>query len=64
MRTLVAKSNAWSSPRTQADKQEAIALVTELLQQLGMDARVVDRAGEQDKDTPDTELRLHVRPLG
>ncbi|WP_438039406.1 hypothetical protein [Sorangium sp. So ce128] len=55
VRTLVAKSDTWSSPRTQADKQEAIALVTELLQQLGMDARVVDRAGEQGKDTPDSE---------
>ncbi|WP_437294975.1 hypothetical protein [Sorangium sp. So ce426] len=55
VKTLVAKSGAWSSPRTQADKQEAIALVTELLQQLGMDARVVDRAGEQGKDTPDSE---------
>ncbi|WP_437595085.1 hypothetical protein [Sorangium sp. So ce1000] len=55
VRTLVEKSGAWSSPRTQADKQEAIALVTELLQQLGMDARVVDRAGEQGKDTPDSE---------
>ncbi|WP_437895102.1 hypothetical protein [Sorangium sp. So ce124] len=55
VRTLVAKSDAWSSPRTQVDKQEAIALVTELLQQLGMDARVVDRAGEQGKDTPDSE---------
>ncbi|WP_437852928.1 hypothetical protein [Sorangium sp. So ce363] len=55
VRRLVAKSDTWSSPRTQADKQEAIALVTELLQQLGMDARVVDRAGEQGKDTPDSE---------
>ncbi|WP_437545032.1 hypothetical protein WME97_38055 [Sorangium sp. So ce367] len=55
VKTLVAKSGAWSSPRTQADKQEAIALVTELLQQLGMDARVVDRAVEQGKDTPDSE---------
>ncbi|WP_437764412.1 hypothetical protein WMF27_35515 [Sorangium sp. So ce281] len=55
VRTLVEKSVAWSSPRTQADKQEAIALVTELLQQLGMDARVVDRAGEQGEDSPDSE---------
>ncbi|WP_437481050.1 hypothetical protein WME75_36815 [Sorangium sp. So ce1014] len=55
VRTLVAKSGAWSSPRTLADKQEAIALVTELLQQLGMDAKVVDRAGEQGKDAPDDE---------
>ncbi|KYF93056.1 hypothetical protein BE20_10315 [Sorangium cellulosum] len=55
VRTLVKKSDAWSSPRTQADKQEAIALVTELLQQLGMDAKVVDRAGEQGKDSPDSE---------
>ncbi|WP_437607051.1 hypothetical protein WMF20_40100 [Sorangium sp. So ce834] len=55
VRTLVAKSGAWSSPRTQADKQEAIALVTELLQQLGMDAKVVDRGGEQGKDSPDSE---------
>ncbi|XXY15653.1 hypothetical protein WME88_46185 [Sorangium sp. So ce216] len=54
VRTLVAKSVAWSSPRTQADKREAIALVTELLQQLGMDAKVVDR-GEQGKDAPDDE---------
>ncbi|WP_434043066.1 MULTISPECIES: hypothetical protein [Sorangium] len=54
VRTLVAKSDAWSSPRTQADKREAIALVTELLQQLGMDAKVVDR-GEQGKDGPDDE---------
>ncbi|WP_437658373.1 hypothetical protein [Sorangium sp. So ce1182] len=56
VRTLVArtKSGAWSSPRTQADKREAIALVTELLQQLGMDAKVVDR-GEQGKDAPDDE---------
>ncbi|WP_437810164.1 protein kinase domain-containing protein [Sorangium sp. So ce1078] len=55
VRTLVAKSGAWSSPRTQADKQEAVALVTELLQQLGMDAKVVDRAGEQDSDSPHPE---------
>ncbi|WP_437645653.1 hypothetical protein [Sorangium sp. So ce362] len=55
VRTLVAKSRAWSSPRTLADKQEAITLVTELLQQLGMDAKVVDRAGEQGKDAPDDE---------
>ncbi|WP_437956333.1 protein kinase [Sorangium sp. So ce119] len=54
VRTLVEKSGAWSSPRTQADKREAIALVTELLQQLGMDAKVVDR-GEQGKDGPDDE---------
>ncbi|HTN87734.1 MAG TPA: hypothetical protein VL242_28835, partial [Sorangium sp.] len=54
VRTLVEKSGAWSSPRTQADKREAIALVTELLQQLGMDAKVVDR-GEQGKDAPDDE---------
>ncbi|WP_438024299.1 hypothetical protein [Sorangium sp. So ce233] len=54
VRTLVTKSRAWSSPRTQADKREAIALVTELLQQLGMDAKVVDR-GEQGKDAPDDE---------
>ncbi|MGK3985450.1 hypothetical protein WME99_20560 [Sorangium sp. So ce136] len=54
VRTLVEKSVAWSSPRTKADKQEAIALVTELLQQLGMDAKVVDR-GEQGKDAPDDE---------
>ncbi|WP_437754011.1 hypothetical protein [Sorangium sp. So ce1389] len=54
VRTLVAKSRAWSSPRAQADKREAIALVTELLQQLGMDAKVVDR-GEQGKDAPDDE---------
>ncbi|KYF74902.1 hypothetical protein BE17_50565 [Sorangium cellulosum] len=54
VRTLVEKSGAWSSPRTLADKREAIALVTELLQQLGMDAKVVDR-GEQGKDAPDDE---------
>ncbi|KYF64421.1 hypothetical protein BE15_14915 [Sorangium cellulosum] len=54
VRTLVEKSVAWSSPRTQADKREAIALVTELLQQLGMDAKVVDR-GEQGDDGPDDE---------
>ncbi|WP_441291213.1 hypothetical protein ACSRUE_12740 [Sorangium sp. KYC3313] len=53
VQTLVEKSGTWSSPPTQEEKREAMALATELLRELGTDAKLVVTKGKPGSDSQD-----------